>query len=275
MLLDSQLGTENGTSSAGDLMGWIVDCDGGERCASPYLASWGFQCSSWDSASCCMQASGKFCMPLAPWADEPVPASWTGADLTEGGDKVEGQGTGGARGWRRATATYFTSYPACCHNSDVDQTECTEYSGCRWAGQFAGLGTKSESWVRANNIVAFYTAPESRNRKVPGHLLRRDCTPGRTPACPPLAQTRCMPMLLQEWAKKWNGRKLRLRNPANGRALNVLVADTCADSDCSGCCSRNAWRGGGTLIDLEFNTARRFWGSNEPPGLMTIEWQLA
>lgn len=38
------------------------------------------------------------------------------------------------------------------------------------------------------------------------------------------------------------------------------VVDTCDDNDCSGCCTANAKRNGGTLIDLEINTARRFWG---------------
>ena len=36
---------------------------------------------------------------------------------------------------------------------------------------FAGLnGKQSLSWVKSNNIVAFYEAPNSRNRKVGGCL---------------------------------------------------------------------------------------------------------
>lgn len=36
----------------------------------------------------------------------------------------------------------------------------------RCSAQFAGLGHKPESWVKKNNIVAFFEAPNSSNRKV-------------------------------------------------------------------------------------------------------------
>ena len=52
------------------------------------------------------------------------------------------------------------------------------------------------------------------------------------------------------------------------------VLDTCADSDCGGCCTANARRSGGTLLDLEFNTAKRFWGEGGVQDLASIDWQV-
>ena len=54
--------------------------------------------------------------------------------------------------------------------------------------------------------------------------------------------------------------------------LLLQVVDTCDDSDCSGCCSQNANRNGGFLIDLEYHTAKRFWGG-KINGMAVIEWQ--
>ena len=53
---------------------------------------------------------------------------------------------------------------------------------------------------------------------------------------------------------------LRLRQ--DGREIDVVVYDECADSDCSGCCTRNAHPQSGYLIDLESYTMARF-GSGE------------
>lgn len=50
------------------------------------------------------------------------------------------------------------------------------------------------------------------------------------------------------------------------------MIDTCDDSDCKGCCTRNAQRNGGTLIDLEWHTAKRFWGGR-PRDVAAIQWQ--
>lgn len=52
------------------------------------------------------------------------------------------------------------------------------------------------------------------------------------------------------------------------------VLDTCADSDCGGCCSRNAREAGsGVLLDLEYHTAKRFWGGQVVDSA-TIQWQV-
>lgn len=152
-----------------------------------------------------------------------------------------GGGGGGGGSWKKATATWYTSYPECCHNKNVDQSECDDYSGCKYEGMFAAFdGKKSKDWVESNNIVAFYASPNSQNRK--------------------------------EWDKKWKNKRLRIKNPKTGKTLDVTVVDTCDDGDCSGCCSKNANKNGGFLIDLEKNTAKRFYG-NKVEGLTAIEWQ--
>lgn len=41
-----------------------------------------------------------------------------------------------------------------------------------------------------------------------------------------------------------------------------------------GCCTENARKNGGLLIDLEINTARRFWGDKKVRGLAGIQFQI-
>ena len=52
------------------------------------------------------------------------------------------------------------------------------------------------------------------------------------------------------------------------------VVDTCDDDDCDGCCTANARRGGGLLVDLEWNTARRFWGKGGVRDVSQLEVQV-
>lgn len=147
-----------------------------------------------------------------------------------------------ANKWSTATATYFTSYPACCEDPLADQTECSDYSGCKYRGLFKGLNKKqSKKWVRDNNIVAVYQPPNDRN--------------------------------VREWDRAWKGRRLQLRNPRTMKVMEVTVVDTCDDADCGGCCTRNAaYAGNNLLIDLEYHTAKRFWDGNID-GRATIEWR--
>lgn len=57
--------------------------------------------------------------------------------------------------------------------------------------------------------------------------------------------------------------------------LPPQILDTCSDSDCGGCCTRNARRAGGVLLDLEYYTAKRFWGGDGVHQLDEVQWQLA
>jgi hypothetical protein len=65
-------------------------------------------------------------------------------------------------------------------------------------------------------------------------------------------------------ANRYKLKTFRLKK--NGRTIDAKVYDMCADSDCNGCCTRNA-RSTGFLIDIEKYTMRRF-GS----GSGTVEW---
>ncbi len=68
-------------------------------------------------------------------------------------------------------------------------------------------------------------------------------------------------------ANKYKLKTLALRK--GSKKINATVYDMCADSDCSGCCTRNANKGGlKFLIDIEKYTMQRF-GS----GSGTVEFQ--
>ncbi|XP_037037416.1 uncharacterized protein LOC119075136 [Bradysia coprophila] len=59
--------------------------------------------------------------------------------------------------WNRADLTNFESYP------DPNSDECINYNGCLWAGYFAFVsGKQSESWVKANNIIAIHSKDASK-----------------------------------------------------------------------------------------------------------------
>ena len=78
------------------------------------------------------------------------------AQTKEGKAEAKGQD-----GWKTAQLTTYTSYPACCQGSPAydakaSKEECSDYSGCKYQGEFAAIGKKSFDWVKSHNIVAFY-----------------------------------------------------------------------------------------------------------------------
>lgn len=144
--------------------------------------------------------------------------------------------------WKKATATFYHSYPPCCKDSPTydagaSKSECSDYSGCKWMGQFAAVGKKDHDWVKQNDIVAFFETGGAGS-----------------------------------WKSKWANKTITIRNPSSGKEMDVLIADTCGDGDCGGCCTQNANKHGGTLIDLEYYTAKRFWG-DKVEGMAEIEWR--
>ena len=146
--------------------------------------------------------------------------------------------------WNKAYSTVYNSFPPCCPSSPTydaraSTTECDNYMGCDYLGTFAALGKQEFEFVKNTNIVAFFQS-------------------GQTP---------------ESWRKDWAKKKLRLRNPATGKTMDVTVADTCGDNDCKGCCTKNANRNGGTLIDLENFTAKRFFAPGGVQGASNLEWQ--
>ena len=172
--------------------------------------------------------------------------------------------------WKTAHWTSYDSYPRCCAENDnydpkADKTECKKNSGCHWAGMFAYkdcTGTDStgrkdkkgnsdgqctEAFVQKNNIVAFYSTSGD-------HLKYKD-KKITIKAKGPISKT---------WV-----------------TLTALVVDTCADKDCSGCCSTNAGKStDGFLIDMESETVKRYFPKDftDPAQEVfssDIEWKAA
>lgn len=143
--------------------------------------------------------------------------------------------------WKTAQLTTYTSFPTCCKKSPAydpkaSKEECEDYSGCKYMGQFAAIGTKSFDWVKGHNVVAFYDDADKKG---------------------------------SQFNKKYGGRKIKLRK--NGKEFEAIVADTCGNKDCSNCCTKNSK--GGFLVDMEYWTAERnLGGSDKASG--TIEFQI-
>lgn len=217
-----------------------------------------------NAGKCCMKPWSSLCVPPTAAPGQAGPRV-TAALQTHGGLAGPARGLPGATGggmpapaatggahpfadgkWRRATATWYQSYPECCDNPAADQTECVKYNGCRWKGQFAGIvGPRSRQWVMSNNLVSFFANNNAHNKAT--------------------------------WARLWKGRKLELRHADRPAAtMTVTVVDTCDDNDTHDkqTCTRNANKNGnGFLVDLEMHTARRFYG-NRIQDMKTIEWRI-
>lgn len=122
-----------------------------------------------------------------------------------------------------ASLTTYTSYAACCPDNpnyapEADTTECMDYSACDYSDEFAVVGHQTFEWVQGHNLVAFYD----------------DCDPeGGT------------------FVEDYANRMIRLTK--GGVTFDALIADTCGNADCDGCCSENA-QPSGVLVDLEYWT---------------------
>jgi hypothetical protein len=100
-----------------------------------------------------------------------------------------------------------------------------------YEGQFAACSqTETQAWVMAHNIVAFYQKQDPNGFNT---------------------------MKLHD---------LCLKDPSSGQTIRVTVYDTCADSDCSGCCTQNQGSAD-ALIDVESYTYARFNNNNT-----SIQW---
>jgi hypothetical protein len=139
-----------------------------------------------------------------------------------------------------AQLTTFTSYPECCPDSPVfdpnaPTDECDDFSGCQFMGDFAAIGHKSFSYVKKHDLVAFYddSDPDGNN-----------------------------------FLSDYGGKTIRLTK--DGHTFNALIADTCGNDDCDGCCSENSQ--GGFLVDMEFwTTKRRIGGPDNADGTIDFE----
>jgi hypothetical protein len=91
------------------------------------------------------------------------------------------------------------------------------YNGCTWAGYFAYKNGKQPlSWVQNTDTVALFNVGGAH----------------------------------EQYANR------QIRVSVRGQTFQAEVVDTCADSDCNGCCTRNAQSNGGSwLVDVEYYTA--------------------
>lgn len=195
-----------------------------------------------DAKKACKKARDEACKGLKGDVKKKCRDEFVWSSTSAGGVSSVAPVSSGGGSWKKATATWYSSYPECCHDKSADQSECEDFSGCKYEGLFAGAkGKQPKDWVEKNNIVAFYEAPNDRNRK--------------------------------EWNKKWSNKKIRVRNTKTGKVLEAVILDTCDDGDCNGCCSKNAKKNGGYLVDFERNTAKRFY-DGDVQDMSTVEWQL-
>jgi hypothetical protein len=69
----------------------------------------------------------------------------------------------------------------------------------------------------------------------------------------------------ENFYSRWGNKEITITGTCNGvtKTFTALIADTCGNSDCDGCCSTNADPTTGYLIDMEYNTAIRHFGSVE------------
>lgn len=129
----------------------------------------------------------------------------------------------------RARLTFYESYARCCpdnsnYDPSVDSTECDVYSACKYSGDFAVIGHQSLGYVKNNSLISFYQHGD------------------------------------EDWENFYSyfaGMNITLS--INGISYEALVADTCGDSDCDGCCSENSAETG-YLIDLEYYTMLSIFG---------------
>jgi len=130
-------------------------------------------------------------------------------------------------------STHYMSYAPCCKNNPnydpkASTKECDWYSACKYPGIFAATSEKmSYEWVKNHNIVAFFDK-----------------------ANPSQADFKRL------YAKK------RIKVCKGKICFIAFIIDTCGDHDCGGCCSKNSHSKTGYLVDLEYNTARRYFGSD-------------
>mmetsp|Transcript_6319 Transcript_6319/g.7853 ORF Transcript_6319/g.7853 Transcript_6319/m.7853 type:complete len:234 (+) Transcript_6319:35-736(+) len=122
------------------------------------------------------------------------------------------------------SVTTYESYAKCCpsnpnYDENADKSECDDYSACDYPGEFAAFDNPvSYEYVTTHNLVAFFDKNDPNGDK-----------------------------FLENYGNK------TIILTKNGITFNATIVDTCADSDCNGCCSKNA-KPSGYLVDIEYNT---------------------
>lgn len=67
----------------------------------------------------------------------------------------------------------------------------------------------------------------------------------------------------KNWNNNYKLKTIKISKTYNGKTVSfdAIIADTCGNLDCNGCCSINAKRYGGYLVDMEYYTVLRNFGS--------------
>jgi hypothetical protein len=60
---------------------------------------------------------------------------------------------------------------------------------------------------------------------------------------------------------KYGNKNIKLK--ALGVEFTALIADTCGNDDCDDCCAKNSKAGGGYLVDTEYWTVMRHFGTTD------------
>eukprot|EP01083_Nonionella_stella_P074138 200971_1 len=128
-----------------------------------------------------------------------------------------------------ASFTHYTSFASCCPenpNYDItaDTTECDDYSACDYPGSFWAIGQKSFNYVQQNNLIAFFDIND------------------------PNGET---------FMTNYGGKTITLTK--DNTIITALIADSCGDHDCNGCCSTNS-QPSGYLVDMEYWTVINHFG---------------
>lgn len=129
-----------------------------------------------------------------------------------------------------ASFTYYESYAPCCpenenYDPDALTEECDKYSACDYTGDFEAIGHQTYDYVRSHNLVAFFDSSDPH-----GNLFDQ----------------------------RYAGKNITLW--VGDVEVTAIIADTCANSDCGNCCSKNA-RPSGYLVDMEYWTVINTFGS--------------
>ena len=130
-----------------------------------------------------------------------------------------------------AAWSYYDSYPKCCpdcgnYDPNASKEECDDYSGCKYRGDFSDGSHESLDWVKSHDIISFFSVDGG-------------------------------------WNSKYKDKKVQLTK--GDVTFVAIVKDTCGDSDCRGCCTRNAGKYG-FLVDMEYYTVKRHFGSTSAVG---------
>lgn len=138
------------------------------------------------------------------------------------------------QGYKRGRFTSYTSFAECCpdnanYDSSASTDECDYYNACAYPGVFANVPRMTFEEVKSTNIVAFFATQNNDFYKNKIIRVLKDPSGNTSTESP--------------------------------NTVDSLIADTCGDSDCNGCCTSNASEAGGFLVDMEYWTVVNNFGS--------------